>query len=95
MFYLIADKIEADPSLLRIPLENIERWVANGHRAATKFHEWREVIGQAHASQEGMNQLLWLLRDDSESTRWFKGWDPFPGILTQADRRLFTWTSRH
>jgi hypothetical protein len=32
---LAADKIERDPSLLRIPLENIDRWIAKrSHSAA-------------------------------------------------------------
>ena len=30
MFRLIADKIERDPSLLRVGLDNIARWISGG-----------------------------------------------------------------
>ena len=36
-----------------------------------------------------------LLRDDSEEARDWKGYDPFPGILTEADLDINAWTSRH
>ncbi len=36
-FCLIADKIEADPGLLQIPLANITRWLGNGHWAAREL----------------------------------------------------------
>lgn len=95
MFCLIADKIEADPSLLRIPLDNIERWLANGHRSVTKLNEWRDLIHEAQASRGGMDKLLWLLRDDSEESRWFKGWTPVWSIMTREEARRFPCISRH
>lgn len=95
MFCLIADKIEADPSLLQIPLANVDRWLARGHRAVEKLGEWRALIERAQASEAGMKELLAVLRDDSESTRWFKGWAPFPGIITPAELKRFPWISRH
>ena len=39
---LDADKLERDPSLLRIPLENIDRWIANGHTAPHRLEQWRK-----------------------------------------------------
>ena len=95
MFCLIADKIEADPSLLSIPLANVDRWLARGHRAVEKLGEWRALIVRAQNSPAGMNELLSLLRDDSESARWFKGWTPVWSILTEEDKKLFPWISRH
>lgn len=94
-FCLIADKIEADPSLLRIPLENIARWLGNGHWAKRELGMWRAWIGAAQASPEGLGRLLALLRDDSEEAREWKGWSPFPGVLTKEELRPLTWTSRH
>ena len=44
LYHLGADKLEqADPAarapLLRIPLENIERWLANGHTAPHRLEQ--------------------------------------------------------
>ena len=49
---LVADKLErADAAtrarLLRIPLENINRWLANGHTAPHRLEQWREIILRA------------------------------------------------
>jgi hypothetical protein len=68
-FCLMADKIEADPALLRIPLDNIARWLAQGHWAKTQLATWRGWIEEAQTSPAGMARLLALLRDDSEEAR--------------------------
>jgi hypothetical protein len=94
-YRLIADKIEADPSLLDIPLANISRWLANGHSAVKRLEGWRRMILDAKASQEGMARLLFILRDQEwESVMW-KGYSPFPGILTKSERESLSWSSRH
>lgn len=94
-FCLIADKIEADPSLLGIPLANIDRWLGNGHWAKRELNQWRAWIQEAQRSSEGQRRLLELLRDDSEEARDWKGYDPFPGVLTKIEMSPFEWTSRH
>jgi hypothetical protein len=94
-FRLIADKIEADPSLLDIPLANIARWLAQGHSARVRLEGWRTMILDARASEQGMAHLLHLLRDqDWESVLW-KDFSPFPGILNQAELKKLSWTSAH
>jgi hypothetical protein len=95
MFCLIADKIDADPSLLHIPLANVDRWLAKGHRAVEKLNEWRALVVRGQGSQAGMKELLAVLRDDSEKTRWFKGWTPVWSIMTDEDKMQFPWISRH
>ncbi|MFO1484442.1 MAG: hypothetical protein U1F71_13870 [Verrucomicrobiaceae bacterium] len=94
-FCLIADKIEADPALLRIPLENIERWLGRGHWAGRELNQWRQWIEAAQVSPAGMTRLLDLLRDDSEEAREWKGFAPFAGVLTTEERRGFLCASRH
>ncbi len=94
-FCLIADKIEADAGLLRIPLENIDRWLGNGHWAKRELAQWREWITQAAADPEAMRRLICLLRDDSEEARDWKGFSPFPGVLTKEEKRPFLCASRH
>lgn len=94
-FRLIADKIEADPSLLDIPLANIARWLGNGHSAVTRLEGWRSMILDAKASQEGMAKLLFILRDQEwESVMW-KDFSPFPGVLTRSELDRLSWTSSH
>jgi hypothetical protein len=94
-YRLIADKIEADPSLLDIPLANIARWLANGHTAIKRLEGWRTMILDAKSSREGLEKLLFILRDQEwESVMW-KGYSPFPGVLTKSERETLSWSTRH
>lgn len=94
-FRLIADKIEADPALLAIPLENIERWLSQGHSAVARLEQWRTIFLEAQASAEGMKKLLELLRDQGWEAVLAKGFSPFPGILTDEELERLSWKSRH
>jgi hypothetical protein len=89
---LVADKLErADPAtrdaLLRIPLENIDRWIANGHTAPHRLEEWRELILNACASGAAFRSLLFALRDEGEAARRLRDFAPFAGILTHEERQ--------
>ncbi|MBI2929347.1 MAG: hypothetical protein HYY24_27090 [Verrucomicrobia bacterium] len=84
---LVADKLERDRSLLSIPLENIDRWLAQGHSAPHRLEQWRQILLRAQASEEGFQALLELLRDRSEDAVHLKSFDPFPGVLTTLERR--------
>lgn len=91
---LIADKLEqADaPSrdeLLRIPLENIDRWLAKQHTAPHRLEEWRRTILRARQSPEGFDELLRILRDQGEAAVHLKSFDPFPGVLTTVERQRY------
>lgn len=94
-FCLIADRIEAEPELLEIPLANITRWLDNGHWAKRELAQWREWIEAAQQSPASLQRLLDLLRDDTEEARDWKGYDPFAGLLTEEELAPLTWTSRH
>jgi hypothetical protein len=86
---LVADKVERDPSLLRIPLENIDRWLANGHTAPHRLEQWRQIILRGQESAAGLAELLRVLRDGSEAATHLKSFDPFPGVLTTLERRKY------
>jgi hypothetical protein len=94
-FCLIADKIAADPAVLAIPLENIQRWLGNGHWAKRELTVWKGWIEAAQVDPAALQRLLDLLRDDSEESRDWKGFSPFPGILTKGELKPLVWTSRH
>ncbi|MBI4657946.1 MAG: hypothetical protein HY735_03695 [Verrucomicrobia bacterium] len=90
---LIADKLErADPetrqALLRIPLENIDRWIANGHTAPQRLEQWRQIILRAQGTPDGFQELLRLFRDRSEATERLRDFAPFAGVLTAAERAV-------
>jgi len=91
---LVADKLErADPvareALLRIPLDNIARWLANGHTAPHRLEQWRQILLRARETPEGFEALLAVLRDQDEPAVHLKSFDPFPGVLTTLERRAF------
>ena len=94
-FRLIADKIEADPALLAIPLDNIERWLSQGHSAVMRLEQWRTMLLEAKASAAGMATLLALLRDQSWEVVFFKEFAPTPGILNKEELDRLSWTSAH
>jgi hypothetical protein len=83
----VADKVERDPSLLRIPLENIDRWIANGHTAPHRLEQWRQIILRARESEAGLKTLLELLRADDEASARLRDFAPFAGTLTREERR--------
>jgi hypothetical protein len=91
----IADKIEADPELLDIPLANIERWLKQDHSAPHRLKQWRRLIVAAKHSVEGMKKLLALLRDNGEEAMHLKSFAPFPGVLSIAERRELLCAYKH
>lgn len=84
---VIADKIEAQPDLLAIPLANIDRWLAQDHSAPHRLEQWREIILGAQANAGGMARLLAILRDKGEEATHLRSFSPFPGVLTTQERR--------
>lgn len=94
-YRLMADKIEADPTLLEIPLANIARWLGNGHSAVKRLEGWRTMIQEAQTTREGMEKLLFILRDEEWESMMWKGFSPFPGILTKEELARLSWTSSH
>ena len=94
-YRLMADKIEADPTLLEIPLANIARWLSQGHSAVKRLEGWRSMIHDAQTSREGMEKLLFILRDEEWESMMWKGFSPFPGVLTKEELARLSWSSRH
>lgn len=92
---LVADKLEqagpeARAALLRIPIENIDRWLGKGHTAPHRLEQWRQIILRAQAQPEGFQELLRVLRDSSEASQRLKDFAPFAGVLTWKERRHAT-----
>lgn len=83
---LVAEKLAREPWLLRVPLENIDRWLANGDNVPSRLEQWRQIILRAQASPEGFQELLALLQDRSEASERLREFAPFAGVLTAAER---------
>ncbi len=88
---LVADKLEqSDPAaratLLCIPLDNIDRWLANGHTAPHRLEQWRQILQRAQTTPDGFEELLRLLRDSGEPARRLRDFAPFAGVLTGQER---------
>ncbi|MBY0262277.1 MAG: hypothetical protein K2Q20_08020 [Phycisphaerales bacterium] len=75
----ITGRLRADASLLRVGLDNIERWSARTADAPgllRRYPEWRAIIGR------GLDEVLRNLeREDDEGQRLRQS-SPFTGILT-------------
>ncbi len=89
---LVADKLErADPAtrqtLRRIPLDNIDRWLAHGHTAPHRLEQWRQILERAQQSEDGFEELVRLLRDPGEASQRMRDFSPFAGLLTLEERR--------
>jgi hypothetical protein len=95
MWCFLADKIEREPSLLSIPLENMERWIKQGISSQKLLLLWKPMIEEAQRSEGGLKRLATFLRSDSEEARYMKSCDPWPGVLTKEERKRFAWIWTH
>ena len=84
----VANKLEKDPSLLRVPLENIDRWLADRVLSSPDwFVRWRELLECARSDATALRRVLELLRSDTEEARRWRDFSPFAGVLSSAERR--------
>lgn len=77
----VAEKLEADPSLLSIARENLTRWQVDADSPSLAFAEWEHILGQP------LDTITQLLTDRSERATQLRQSSPFAGILTDAERR--------
>ncbi len=92
---LIADKIERDPGLLKVPLENLKRWSESRRDGIEMLDRWKQLIEAAQIDATGFGRLLAVLRSDSEESGHLKSYSPFPGVLTSEEVDRFTCGWRH
>ena len=76
----IAAKLRADPSLLNIARENLDRWSQQNGRSQPYWDAWRRLIDGP------FEDLLLLLEDDSEHMTGMRQASPFAGVLTPRER---------
>jgi hypothetical protein len=84
---LIAEKLEHNPLLLQVALDNIDRWLADGYTAPHRLEQWRQILLRAQQFPDGMDELVAFLQDRSERSQRLKDFAPFAGVLTREERR--------
>ena len=79
---LVAARIERDPALRHIALENLDRWMARGSRSQPYFLKWRELL------MGDLAKLLEVMRSDAETSCALRQCTPFagPAFISQAER---------
>jgi len=86
--HAVADKLEADPSLLRIPLANIDRWLNQGVLSSPNWsNRWRDLLERATRDPASLSSVLIILRADTEEARRWRDFSPFAGVLNAEERR--------
>lgn len=76
----IADKLRADPSLLTIASDNLDRWSRQNGRSQPYWDAWREIL------KRPLNEVLSLMVEESEKMTAMRQATPFAGILTPKER---------
>jgi hypothetical protein len=76
----IAEKLRAEPALMAIALDNIERWSRTGGRSQPYWDAWREILTRP------LPEISNLLVEESERMTALRQATPFAGVLTPAER---------
>jgi hypothetical protein len=79
---LIAEKLRADPTLVRLAIENIHRWHALHGEASPANLEWLELLAGP------IDAILELLTSRTEKAVRLRSSNPFTGVITQAERKV-------
>jgi hypothetical protein len=76
----IADKLRADPSLLAVAHDNLDRWAKERGRSQPYLDAWREILNRP------IEEVLVLMVEESEKMTAMRQANPFAGILTPRER---------
>jgi hypothetical protein len=76
----IADKLAANPALIAIARENLERWSLSRGRSQPYWDAWREILGHP------LPYVLNLMVEESERMTAMRQATPFAGILEPKER---------
>jgi hypothetical protein len=76
----VAARLEADPGLVRVARENLERWLRSHENAA--LLEWRRLLDESSTTE-----LVALLRSPAEHAARLRQSSPFAGLLTPRERQ--------
>lgn len=75
----VAAKLRADPALLQVAFNNIERWRSQGNEAPV-YTEWLILL------RKGLEAVCEVLEAPTDEGQRLRSSNPFPGVLTQEER---------
>jgi hypothetical protein len=80
MHRAIAAKLIADPPLIAVAWDNLQRWRATAGRSLPYLEAWRELLNQP------LEQVANRIQEDTEEMRAMRQSSPFAGVLTPRER---------
>ena len=84
MCLAIAEKVIEDPSLMRIPRQNLYRWKKKIRPWPSALKEWETII-----EHNSLERVLDILTQDNDEGQRLRQSDPFIGILSEKERLSF------
>ena len=82
MARLIVEKIDADPGLLQVAHENLQRWSrARGGALPRCREEWKALL------KRPWSQIRRILLDESDEGQRLRSAHPFAGLVSEKERR--------
>jgi len=76
----IAEKLRADPALVEVARDNLNRWALQNGRSQPYWDTWRALLSRP------IEELLALIVEESERMTALRQASPFAGILSPAER---------
>jgi hypothetical protein len=80
LHHAIAEKLRAQPSLIGIARENLQRWAATSGRSAPYLEEWKRIL------DEPLEDVLRLTEQEGERMTALRQCSPFAGVLDPKER---------
>jgi len=76
----IAEKLRANPELIAIAVENLDRWTLARGRSQPYWDAWREIL------KHPLPYVLDLMTQESERMTAMRQATPFAGVLDPKER---------
>ena len=86
-FPAIAEKIQKDPSVLKMAKATLRKWRRLGEAPEARLDEWRRILEYAGKSPKGRKALIVMLKTRNKDNCRLLDFAPFAGILTREERR--------
>ena len=80
MHRVIATRLIAEPGLLAVAHDNLQRWAATAGRAQPYLDAWGELLAKP------IPELVARIQEDSERMRAMRQTSPFAGVLSARER---------
>ncbi len=80
LHHAVAEKLRAQPALVCIARENLERWAATAGRSTPYLDEWTRILDRP------LEDVLQLIGQEGERMTALRQCSPFAGVLEPRER---------